>query len=123
VVLQLEDWAGGRKPFTTKNKHVTNVLHEPRSWTDSFGKLRKLWNMDMRFGTGKIRNLYRVGFVMTVSKELSKCKLDLVVQEVRWESRDTESAGEYKFFYGKGNENSELGIDLFLCVHKIIISS
>jgi hypothetical protein len=31
------------------------------------------------------------------------------VQGVRWEGSDTEPAGEYTFFYGKGNENYELG--------------
>jgi hypothetical protein len=40
---------------------------------------------------------------MTVSKELSKYKLDLEgVQAVRWEGGGTEPAGEYTFFYGKG---------------------
>jgi hypothetical protein len=33
----------------------------------------------------------------------------------------TESAGEYTFFYGNGNENYELGTGLF--VHKRIISA
>jgi hypothetical protein len=42
-----------------------------------------------------------------VSKELSKYKLDLVVvQEVRWDKGGTELAGEYTFFYGKGNVNN-----------------
>jgi hypothetical protein len=46
---------------------------------------------------------------MTVSRELSKYKLDLVaVQEVRWKGGGTEPVGEYTFFYGKGNENNEL---------------
>jgi hypothetical protein len=37
---------------------------------------------------------------MTVSRDLSKYKLDLVgVQEVRWEGGATEPAGEYTFFY------------------------
>jgi hypothetical protein len=37
---------------------------------------------------------------MTVSRELSKYKLDLVgVQKVRWEGGDTKPAGEYTFFY------------------------
>jgi hypothetical protein len=38
---------------------------------------------------------------MTVAKEMSKHKLDLIgVQEVRWDRSDTEP---------KGNENHELG--------------
>jgi hypothetical protein len=49
---------------------------------------------------------------MTVSKELSKYKLDLL--EVQ------EQAGEYTFSYGKGNENHALSTDFF--VHKRIVS-
>jgi hypothetical protein len=46
-------------------------------------------------------------------------KLDLVgVQEVRWEGNGTEPVGEYTFFYGKGNENHELGIGFFLCIRE-----
>jgi hypothetical protein len=53
---------------------------------------------------------------MTVSRDLSKYKLHLVeVQEVGWEDSGTELAGEYTFFYGKGNENHELGTGL-LCI-------
>jgi hypothetical protein len=47
--------------------------------------------------------------------------LDLVVVQVRWESGGTEPVGEHKFFYGKGNENHELGTGFF--VHKRIISA
>jgi hypothetical protein len=43
------------------------------------------------------------------------------VQEVRWDGGGTEPAGEYTFFYGKGNENHELGIGFF--VHKRIVSA
>jgi hypothetical protein len=44
--------------------------------------------------------------------------LDLVgVQEVRWEGGGTESAEGCTFFYGKRNENHELGTG-FLCVRE-----
>jgi exonuclease III len=75
----------------------------------------------MRFGTWNIRSLYRVGSLMTVTRELSRYRLDLVgVQEVRWEGSGTIPAGEYTFFYGKGNENHELRTGVF--VHKKITS-
>jgi hypothetical protein len=32
----------------------------------------------------------------------------VVVQEVRWEGGGAERAGEYTFFYGKGNENQNI---------------
>jgi hypothetical protein len=74
--------------------------------------------MDMRFGLWNVRSLYRAGTLMTVSRELARYKLDLVgVQEVRWEGSGTEPAGEFTFFYGKGNENHELGTG-FLCIRE-----
>jgi hypothetical protein len=45
----------------------------------------------MRFGLQNVRSLYPAGSIMTVSRELSKYKLDLVeVKEVRWEGGGTE---------------------------------
>jgi hypothetical protein len=65
--------------------------------------------MDMRFWTRNVRSLYRADLTVTVSRELSKYKLDLVFVQVRRESGGTELAGEYTFFYGKENEIRELG--------------
>jgi hypothetical protein len=73
-----------------------------------------LWNMDMKFRMWNVRSLYRAGSLMTVSRELSKYKSDLVGVQVRW-------AGEYTFFYGKGNVNHDTGKGYF--VHKRIISA
>jgi hypothetical protein len=68
--------------------------------------------MDMRFGTLSKRSLYRAGSLVTVSKELSKYKLDLVgVLQVRWDSSGNKPAGECTFFYRKVNtrKTHELG--------------
>jgi exonuclease III len=61
----------------------------------------------MRFGTWNVRSLYRAGSLTTVANELARCKLDLVgVQEVGWDKKGAVRAGDYNFFYRKGNKNN-----------------
>jgi hypothetical protein len=51
--------------------------------------------MGMKLGTWKVISLHRAGSLITVSKELTKYRLDLVgVKEVRWDEGGTEPAGE-----------------------------
>jgi len=68
----------------------------------------------MRFVTWNVRNLYRAGSFMAAAREMAKYKLDLVgVQVVRWDREGTVRAGDYNFFYGKENENNQLGKGIF----------
>ena len=74
----------------------------------------------MIFGTWKVRSLYWAGSLSIVDWELARYKLDLVgVQEVRWDKRGMVTVGDYNFFYGKGNENRQMGTGYFVH-HRIV---
>jgi len=76
----------------------------------------------MRFGTWNVRSLYRASSFTAAARELARYKLDLVgVQEIRWDRGGTVRAGDCNFFYGKGNENHQLGTVFF--VHHRIVSA
>jgi hypothetical protein len=61
-----------------KNELVTRCHNDPLTWKDSSDKRHKVKKIDISFGTWNVRSLYRVGSVMTVAKEVSKHKLELV---------------------------------------------
>jgi len=78
------------------------------------------WKRDVRFDTWNISSLYRSGSLITVARELARNTLDIVsVQDVRWDREGTVRAGDYNFFYEKGNENHQLGTGFF--VHHLIV--
>jgi hypothetical protein len=69
----------------------------------------------MRFGTWNVRSLCRAGSLRAAARELARHKLDLVgVEEAKWDKGGAVRAGDYIFFYGKGNENKLVTGFIFL---------
>ena len=75
----------------------------------------------MKIGAWNVRSLYRAGSLKAAARELVRFKLDVVGVQVRWDNGGTVRAGYYDFFYGKGNENHQLGTGFF--VHHRIVSA
>ena len=63
----------------------------------------------------EVRSLYRAGLFTAAARGLARHKSDLVgAQEVRWGRGGTVRAGDYNFFYGKGNETYHWEQDFFV---------
>jgi len=74
----------------------------------------------MRIGAWNVRSLYRARFLKAAARELARYKLDVVgVQEVRRDKGARVRAGDYDFFYGKENENPQLGTGFLYTVSAV----
>jgi len=71
----------------------------------------------MKLVTWKVRSLYWERILKAAARELGRYKLDVVGEpEVRWDIEGTIREGDYDFFYGKGNDNRQLGTGIFYAV-------
>jgi len=76
----------------------------------------------MKIGTWNCRSFYRAGSLKEAARELVWYKIDVVgVRGSQVGKRGHSNSTGYDFFYGKGNENHQLGTGCF--VHRRIVST
>jgi len=105
----------------TKNPEVTYPPIESLGGGAFLGESLRNIQRGMKLGTWNVRSIYRAGSLKAAARELGRYKLDIVVKRVRWDKGSTLREGDYDFFYGKGNDNHQLGTGFF--VHRRILSA
>jgi len=97
-------------PLDTKQSGGKLLPHSDLRGEVFLGESSRNVQRGMKLGTWNVISLYRAGSLKAAAREVGRYKLDKVgVQEVRWDKGGPLSEGDYDFFYGKGNDNHQLG--------------